>query len=114
MRELRKFEKNFFKAKVFRHFLNKDFKAVCGETVACGWVIGNCGDLDWPEGSALVWKKGELKSNGLVFGPVQVGEPCELRLEVKVPDEAGEYFGYWEVYVRGYSILSLKESIKAV
>lgn len=114
LRELKRFEKNFLKAKVFRHFLSKNFEAVCGETVACGWVIGNCGDLDWPAGCALVWKKGEIKSNGLVFGPVKIGESCELRLEVRVPERIGEYFGYWEVYVRGYSILILKESIKSV
>lgn len=113
-KDFQKYEKNLIKGKVLSHLLPKNFRVKSGENFICGWVIINCGDIDWPEGSALVWKKGDLKSNGEVFGPVSVGQMIELKVNIKAPEQIGKFSGNWEVFIRGHSVLSLKEVVSTV
>jgi hypothetical protein len=114
IKELLKYEKKLLKFKVLSHLLPKDFNTQGATNLEIGWVVENTGQIDWPEGSALLWRSGSLKSAHQVIQPLKIGESQEIKFSIITPSDAEIHSGTWEIVVLGISLGKLKTKLTVV
>ena len=108
MHQVYRFEKKMMKLKVISHVISKDLVVKPGQEVVVGWKLQNSGSIDWPEGTALMWRCGDIRSPNIFIEPVKVGGLTDVSFTIKSPETIGAHTGAWEVVVRGSVLSKLK------
>jgi Ig-like domain from next to BRCA1 gene len=111
MEQIIRFEKKMMKIKVLSHLIPEELVTRPLQKVLIGWNIQNAGNLDWPEGSALMWRKGTLVSDHRLVPQLRAGDSAEVSLEITTPGSKGQHTGIWELVVRGIPISKLKTKL---
>ena len=111
MNQITRYEKKMMNLKVIAHLIPKDLVVFPGSEIKIGWKIQNSGSIDWPEGSALMWRSGTIKSEHMFINPLKAGEIWDLSFIVKCPQEQGMHNGVWEAVIRGIMVSKLKAKI---
>ncbi len=98
------------RAEVLRLYANPSDEAVSpGTNVLTYITLRNGGEAPWPEGTRLVFVRGEKLTapSTLELASVAVGEQIQVFLPLTAPDDIGTYLSVWEVQLPdGHSISS--------
>ena len=72
-----------------------------GETFVKTWRLRNSGECTWNAGYAVIFDQGDAMGSPASFpltgGDVQPGEDVEISVNLRAPDEPGEYRGDWKL-----------------
>jgi hypothetical protein len=63
------------------------------------WRVQNTGTCDWPEGSSIVYRAGDVivASSAGPIPATRSGEITDIRVNLTAPAQAGDYIGWWRL-----------------
>ena len=105
------------RAEVLRLYLSPSGEAVSPGTQVLAYItLRNGGTTLWPEGTRLVFVRGEQMAtpSTLELAPVAAGEQVQVLLPLLAPAEVGTYISIWEVQLPDGRSISSQIQLKIV